>query len=106
MVRFYWYGLTVIYRGVHRRGMLFGSVWGTAGMIVGIAFGATAAAGFAMFADKSEGRENAFYAFSRSVHRRDRVVSSPTVPPSRSTPPRGVCHARERRVRKPAGPGA
>jgi hypothetical protein len=61
MVRFYWYGLTVIYVACIAAGMLFGSVWGTAGMIVGIAFGATAAAGFAMFADKSEGRENAFY---------------------------------------------
>jgi hypothetical protein len=66
MVRFYWYGLTVIYLACIAAGMLFGSVWGTAGMIVGIAFGATAAAGFAMFADKSEGRENAFYAFSPS----------------------------------------
>jgi hypothetical protein len=58
MVRFYWYGLTVIYVACIAAGMLFGSVFGTAGMIVGIAFGATAAAGFAMFADKSEGRHD------------------------------------------------
>jgi hypothetical protein len=45
MVRFYWYGLTVIYLACIAAGMLFGSVFGTAGMIVGIAFGATACRG-------------------------------------------------------------
>ena len=61
MVRFYWYGLTGIYVACSIVGMLVGAAWGTGGMILGLATGATLAAGAAFVLDKSEGRENAFY---------------------------------------------
>jgi len=61
MVRFYWYGLTVIYFACSLLGVLVGAAWGVGGMILGLATGATLAAGVALMLDKSEGRENAFY---------------------------------------------
>jgi hypothetical protein len=47
MVRFYWYGLTVIYLACCVAGMISRLGWGfSAGMILGIAFGATARGGY------------------------------------------------------------
>jgi hypothetical protein len=62
MVRFYSYGLTVVYLACSIVGVLIGSGWGAGGMILGLSVGATLAAGIGMALDKSEGRETAFYA--------------------------------------------
>jgi ABC-type lipoprotein release transport system permease subunit len=62
MVRFYWYGLTVIYLTCCVAGMILGYTWGVGGAILGVVLGATAAAGVATFLNTPEKMENAFYA--------------------------------------------
>lgn len=62
MVRFYWYGLTVIYLTCCVAGMILGYTWGVGGSILGVVLGAMAAAGVAMFLNTPEKMENAFYA--------------------------------------------
>lgn len=61
MVRFYWYGLTVIYVTCCAAGGLLGLAWGVSGSILGLAIGATVAAGAAMMLHGSERLELAFY---------------------------------------------
>ncbi len=62
MVRFYWYGLTVIYLTCCVVGMFLGYTWGIGGSILGVVLGGMAASGVAMFLNTPERMENAFYA--------------------------------------------
>ena len=62
MVRFYWYGLTVIYLTCCVIGMVLGYTWGIGGSILGVVIGAMVAAGVAMVLNTPERMENAFYA--------------------------------------------
>ncbi len=62
MVRFYWYGLTVIYLTCCVVGMFLGYTWGIGGSILGVVLGGMAASGVAIFLNTPERMENAFYA--------------------------------------------
>lgn len=62
MVRFYWYGLTVIYLTCCIAGVILGYAWGFSASMLGMAIGATVAAGVSMVLYASERMEVAFYA--------------------------------------------
>lgn len=62
MVRFYWYGLSVIYLTCCVAGVLLGATLGANGAILGLGIGATLAAGAAKVLYASERMEAAFYA--------------------------------------------
>ena len=62
MVRFYWYGLTLIYLTCCVTGMILGYGWGIGGSILGVVIGAMLAAGVSTVLNTPERMETAFYA--------------------------------------------
>jgi hypothetical protein len=62
MVRFYWYGLSVIYLTCCIAGVILGYAWGFSASMLGMGIGATVAAGITMVLYASERMEIAFYA--------------------------------------------